>query len=109
LPRSTKYFPDLHHRIQDFVLTYLEKFVDPSSLNLGSPIPKVINDARVMTSLVLALRQELADGDWPIDPAKFRLGGPQLYAAMQSTPPDPPQLLSYLVQYIFERVRAAHP
>jgi len=54
-----------------------------------------------MASVVKAFRQAIDDPVWHIDAAKFILGGPELFGAIQGKP------LSYLVQYIFQKAQRA--
>jgi hypothetical protein len=101
---ATKAFVDLHQKIQDFILTYLKNFADPSNIDLDAPLPKQLNNVGVMAAIVEALRDEIQKPGWPVNAANFKLGGPELFGVMQG---KTPKTLSYLVQFIYERARAA--
>jgi hypothetical protein len=98
---STALLAELHHRIQDWILSYLENFADPASLDLREPLPKPVNKPGVMASLVGGFRQEIENPSWHVDPANFSLGGPELWSATQG------KSLSYLVQYVFQKAQRA--
>lgn len=90
-------FADLHHKVQDFILNFLENFTSPESLNLKAPLPGPVSTTAVMATLVDAVRQALPQ--WNADPDNFSLGGPELWGATQG------KALSYLVQYVFQKVK----
>jgi hypothetical protein len=98
---ATTLLTELHHKVQDWIISYLEKFTDPASLNLRAPLPKPLNKPNVIASLVEGFRQAIQDPAWHIDPTKFSLGGPELSDAIQEKP------LSYLVQYVFLKAQRA--
>jgi hypothetical protein len=100
LSRATRFFVDLHKRIQDFVLNEFSSY--SNDIDLNAPLPKPVNKVSVMEILVDDFEKEIdKDSSWGVDPNKLQLTGKDVYNAAQK------HKVSYVVQFVYQRAHDA--